>query len=280
MAYSIEPTRTSRLPPDRWVRWIPAPLQMLLALGLAVGALYLAEIYWTDIAGTARSLLYTVVHESGHALPEALTKDGEVTEMVFNLDGSGYVRSTGGSDTTLRVGLGLLLPVIVASLLMSLGLMRLGLASALGFIFIALFWLAVFFGREHDMRVFWTICYWAVPALIVACLPWPLLRSTTVLVYALALSWGAIEALPYLHVEYVDSPMALSAVNETSSQAPSTLTGQTVEEEQIPSDIRQLADYWNAADIAEARHYVLALMIACATMAVAWVLSFILRHCS
>ncbi len=278
MAYSIEPTRPSRLPPDRWVRGIPVALQMLLALGLAAGALYLAEIYWTDIAGTARSLLYTVVHESGHALPEALSKDGEVTEMVFNLDGSGHVRSTGGSDTTLRVGLGLLLPVIVASFLMALGLMRLGLAGALGFIFIALFWLAVFFGREHDMRVFWTICYWAVPALIVAFMPWPLLRSTVVLVYALALAWGAIEALPYLHVEYVDAPMALVAGDEASSQASSTLTGEALEEEQVPSDIRQLADYWNAEDIAEARHYVQAVMIACAAMAAAWVVSFILRH--
>lgn len=278
MAYSIEPNRPSRLPPDRWDRGIPAPLQMLLALGLAAGALYLAEIYWTDIAGTARSLLYTVVHESGHALPEALSKEGEVAEMVFNLDGSGHVRSVGGSDTTFRVGLGLLLPVIVASLLMAIGLMRLGLASALGAIFLVLFWLAVFFGREHDMRVFWTICYWAIPALIVACLPWALLRSTVVLIYALALSWASVEALPYLHVEYVDPPTALTVGEQAASQAPPALTGETLEEEQIPSDIRKLADHWDAEDITQARHYVQALMLACAAIAAAWVLSFIRRH--
>ncbi len=198
--------------------------------------------------------------------------------MVFNLDGSGYVRSTGGSDTTLRVGLGLLLPVIVASFLMALGLMRLGLASALGFIFIALFWLAVFFGREHDMRVFWTICYWAVPALIVACMPWPLLRSSVVLVYALALGWAAIEALPTLHTEYLDPPTAQTIGEQVSSQAPPSLTSETPEEEQIPSDIRKLADHWDAEDITQPRHYVQALMLACAAIAAAWVLTFILQH--
>lgn len=278
MAYSIEPNRPSRLPSDRWVRGIPAPLQMLLALGLAAVILYLAEIYWTDIAGTARCLLYTVVHESGHALPEALSKEGEVTEVVFNMDCSGHVQSVGGSDTTLRVGLGLLLPVIVASLLMVLGLIRLGLASGLGAIFLILFWLAVFFGREHDMRVFWTICYWAIPALIVAFLPWALLRSTVVLVYALALSWASVEALPYLHVEYVDPPTAHTVGEQVASQAPSALTGETPEEEKIPSDIRKLADHWDAENITEARHYVQAIMLACAAVAAAWVLSFILRH--
>lgn len=278
MAYLIEPTRPNRLPPDRWVRGIPAPLQMLLALCLAAGALYLAEIYWADIASTARSLLYTVVHESGHALPEALSTDGEVIEMVFNMDGSGYVQSTGGSDTTVRVALGLLLPVIMASLLMALGLMRLGLACVLGFIFVALFWLAVFFGREHDMRVFWTICYWAIPALVVAFMPWPLLRSSVVLVYALALSWASIEALPYLHVEYVASPTAKTIGEQASSQLPAVLTGEIPQEEKIPSDIRKLADHWGADDITQPRHYIQALMIACAAIATAWVLTFTLRH--
>lgn len=266
-----------RLPPDRWVRWIPAPLQMLLALGLAVGALYLAEVLWTGIATTARCLLHVVAHESGHALPEALSKDGKIIEMVFNMDCSGHVHSTGGSDTTIRVGLGLLLPVIAASLLMVIGLLRLGLASTLGGIFIVLFWLAVFFGREHDMRVFWTICYWAFPALIIAFLPWPLLRSTTVLIYALALSWGAIEALPYLHVEYVDVPAA-HALEESTHQAASLVPEASEPIEQIPSDIRKLADHWGAEDIAEARQYIHALMIAFAAIACATVTSFILRY--
>lgn len=277
MTYLIEPNRPRRLPLDRWVRGIPAPLQMLLALGLAAGALYLAEVFWTDIATTARCLLHVVTHESGHALPEALTKEGEIIEMVFNMDCSGHVHSTGGSDTTLRVGLGLMLPVILASILMVLGLLRLGLAATLGLVFIVLFWLAVFYGREHDMRVFWTICYWAVPALVVSFFPWPLLRSAMVLIYALALSWGAIEALPYLHVEYVDAPTAHLA-EETAPQAAPAASNASEQVNQIPSDIRKLADVWDAEDITEARNYIHALMIACFIMAAAAITSFILRY--
>jgi hypothetical protein len=251
---------------------------MLLALGLAAGALYLTEIFWADIACTTRSLLYTVVHVSGYALPEAFSKEGEIIEIVFNLDGSGHVRSVGGSDMTWRVGLGLLLPVIVASLLMALGLMRLGLANTLGAIFLVLFWLAVFYGREHDTRVFWAICYWAVPALIVAFLPWPLLRSTAVLIYALALSWASIEALPQLHVDYVNAPTSLTVSEQVALQTLPALAGETLEEEQIPSDISKLADHWDAEDITQARHYVQAMMLACAAVFAAWVLSFILRY--
>ena len=276
MTYSIETSRHRRLPPDRWVRGVPAPLQMLLALGLAAGALYLAEVFWTDISTTARCLLHVVAHESGHALPEALTKEGEVIDMVFNLDCSGHVRSVGGSDTTLRVGLGLLLPVILAAILLVLGLLRLGLVATLGIVFVVLFWLAVFYGREHDMRVFWTICYWAVPALVVSFFPWPLLRSTMVLIYALALGWGAIDALPYLHVEYVDTPTAHAVVEETAPQAAASVAPEQVD--QIPSDIRKLADHWGAEDITEARQYIHALMIACIAVAAAAITSFILRY--
>lgn len=278
MAFSIEPRQPSRLPPDRWVRGVPVTLQMLLALALAAGALYIAEVFWTDIAATARNLLYTVAHESGHALPEALSPDGEVIEMVFNLNGSGYVRAKGGADQTFAVGLGLLLPVILASLLMVLGLLRLGLATTLGAIFIALFWLAVFFGREHDMRVFWTICYWSFPALIVALFPWPLLRSSVVLIYALALGWAAIDALPYLEKEFADEPMAQTADYEPAPQAMPPSPGGPERTPQTPSDIKLLADYWGAEDIAEARRYVQALMIACAAVGAASVISFILRH--
>ena len=278
MAYSIEPKRPSRLPPDRWVRGVPAPLQMLLALALAAAAVYLAEVFWTDIATPARSLLYTVIHENGHAIPEVLSQDGEVLEMFFNMDGSGYVLSTGGSDTMLRVGLGLMLPVLVAALLMVLGLLRFGLAITLGLIFIVLFWQAVFFGREHDMRVFWTICYWALPALIVAFCPWPLLRSTAVLIYAVALTLGVIDALPYLHVEYVDRPAPFTAGMEPTPQAAPSSIQSPERTYKIPSDIRELADYWGAEEIAQPRHYIHALMIACALLAAAAIISFNLRY--
>lgn len=278
MAFLIEPKQPSRLPPDRWVRGVPVALQMLLALALAAGALYLAEVYWTDIATAARTLLYTVTHESGHALPEALSKDGKVIEMIFNMDGSGHVRSTGGSDTTLRVGLGLMLPVILASLLMVLGLLRVGLSITLGAIFVTLFWLAVFFGREHDMRVFWTICYWAFPALIVAFCPWQLLRSSILLVYALALGWASIDALPYLHVEFADQPVAHIAGEVPAPQAAPAAADSPDNVGQTPSDVRLLADYWGAEDITEVRQYIQALMLACVLIAALTVVSFILRY--
>ncbi len=278
MAYSIEPKRPCRLPPDRWVRGVPAPLQMLLALSLAAGAVYLAEVFWTGIATPARSLLYTVIHENGHALPEVFSQDGAVLEMFFNMDGSGYVISTGGSDTMLRVGLGLMLPVLVAAFLMVLGLLRFGLAITLGLIFIVLFWQAVFFGREHDMRVFWTICYWALPALIVAFCPWPLLRSTAVLIYALTLTLGVIDALPYLHIEYVDQPLPFTTEIDPASQAAPSSMQSPESEYKIPSDIRQLADYWGAEEITQPRHYIHALMTACALLAAAAIINFILRN--
>ena len=46
----------------------------------------------------------------------------------------------------------------------------------------------------------------------------------------------------------------------------------------IPSDIRELADYWGAEEIAQPRRYIHALMIACALLAAAAIISFNLRY--
>ncbi|MGJ8597155.1 hypothetical protein [Sulfitobacter sp.] len=278
MAYMIEQPPHSRLPLHLWWRGVAIPLQMVLALGLAIATLYVSETFWPNTAQGARAMYYVVLHENGHALPEVLTPGGEVKKMVFNLDGSGHVLSKGASDTTFRIGLGLMLPVILAALLITFGLLRWCNAALLGIIFFMLFWQAVFFGRDLDMRVFWAITYWAVPAMILSFCPWPLVRSASVLFYGVALAWGCVDALPYLHAEYVILHETGLSPAPLAPQGVLGGLGQTPPPDQVPSDIRQLADYWNAEDIAEPRSVVLALMLTCILISCAAVLIFILRH--
>lgn len=231
-----------RLSPLKWNTW-PILLQVLASIGLAAAIIGLLIV---AAPGTARTLmvqLHLATHEGGHALA-TLLQLGQVHGITLRADGSGMVTST-SSDPVFTAGGGLLLPTLLAALLILSAVSRTGTDFMCVLVAVSLFWLGFEAGAEPVVR--WSLWGWATFAALTALPGIPhVLKSAGTFVIGVVLVIGVIETIDYLRVEYTTVP---------SDQS---LTGV----EEMPSDIRIIADAFNTASIADARAMVLLAMFA------------------
>jgi len=259
--------RFKRPPPWQWGQWGSLTLQMLLAVLLAAGALFLFTTFLPDTARVAQRVLYVTFHEGSHALA-ALLEGGQVSELVIRPDGSGEALVI-SHDRALTAASGPVGPAWLAAMVILLGFIRAGNSALLLAIGITLYLIAHFYGE--DIRVFWALIGWAALTGLVGFAPTgPLIKSATVLVFGFALALGVLDALPYLSIEEVETTAASLA------QAMPAEAG--VVSEISPSDVRIVATAMGAEEIIEARRFLIGLMIFGAMLSTFALTNFILRH--
>lgn len=259
--------RFKRPNPWQWGAWGPLTLQMLLAAFLAAGGLFLFTTFLPDTARVAQQVLYTTVHEGSHILA-ALLEGGQISDLIIRSDGSGEVSVT-SHDRAFTAAAGPVVPAWLASMVILLGLIRLGNSALLLVIGITLYLTAYFYG--DDVRVFWALAGWAALTGLVGFAPTgPLIKSTTMLVFGFTLAFAVFDALPYLSVEEVETA--------TTSLAQKTSVEDGAVSETSPSDIRIVATAMGAEDIVEARRFLITLMILGAALSVIALINFIRRN--